>query len=186
MGISPGKQETVSTSLGYHALETRTDQEAGKSLNHVGKGSASEDPHSQFKYRALAKLTVCLSLDLFGDVTLLVLFPLSELVDVFYALPYACALKTLFGSNSLAVVGFVKELLPLADVIPAATLGWCLEVMFPKGALARLFGLPKQELADYEIPRWLLISVVLASGLLLVFIVMMVVSLGQLTVNLQV
>ncbi|CAE7705744.1 unnamed protein product [Symbiodinium sp. CCMP2592] len=92
----------------------------------------------------LAKLVACVGLDLFGDATYF--FPvIGEGVDLAYAPIQGIALMMLFGSRSIATVGFLEELLPFTDLIPSATLGWILETFFAESCLGRALGFSQHQ-----------------------------------------
>lgn len=90
------------------------------------------------------KLAICLVIDFGGDATYL--FPgLGEAGDVVYAPLEAFALRALFGGNLLALLGFVEEALPFADVVPTATIGWVLQTLAPDNALTSFLGIKPLE-----------------------------------------
>jgi len=75
----------------------------------------------------LTKLVACILLDLFGNLTYFV--PgLGEGVDAAYAPSQAVALKMLFQSNRIALVGFAEEILPFTDFCPTATIAWFMDI----------------------------------------------------------
>jgi len=88
----------------------------------------------------LVKLVACLGLDLFGNASYL-LPGLGEGIDLAYAPAQAIALKMMFHSNFIAVFGFIEELLPFTDIIPTATIAWCLETFAHDHAFTRMIGL---------------------------------------------
>jgi len=102
------------------------------------------------------KLYLCLALDLFGA-TPEVLFPgiLGESIDAVWAPMYAFLLFQNFGERgflyktTLAVSGFLEEILPFASIIPSATIGWILETNAKK--LERsVVGAVKDKVQDNE------------------------------------
>eukprot|EP00927_Polykrikos_kofoidii_P043787 TRINITY_DN37885_c0_g1_i1.p1 TRINITY_DN37885_c0_g1~~TRINITY_DN37885_c0_g1_i1.p1 ORF type:complete len:425 (+),score=76.00 TRINITY_DN37885_c0_g1_i1:50-1276(+) len=90
--------------------------------------------------KQFAKLVACLGLDFFGNATYL-LPGLGESGDLAYAPAQAVALKMLFDANGIMVLGLVEELLPFTDIMPTATLAWCLETFAPDSKFARLVGI---------------------------------------------
>ena len=58
----------------------------------------------------------------------------------------AYLLKQILGSNSVASIDFIKEILPGTDLIPVASIAWLLKNVYPQSPLTRLLGLePKEE-----------------------------------------
>mmetsp|Transcript_119666 Transcript_119666/g.334003 ORF Transcript_119666/g.334003 Transcript_119666/m.334003 type:complete len:438 (+) Transcript_119666:70-1383(+) len=91
----------------------------------------------------IAKLAACLGLDFCGNASYF-LPVLGEGFDLAYAPAQAVALKLLFSSNSVAVIGLVEELLPFTDLLPTATIAWVLETLLPEHPLTRLLGLARE------------------------------------------
>ena len=89
-------------------------------------------------------LLLCISLDAFGDSS----FLFGESGDFIWAPLSAWILRALFESDILAAFNFVKELLPLTDVLPLATIAWLSRYAFPDSAAARLLGLEPQSDGD--------------------------------------
>jgi len=86
------------------------------------------------------KLVLCLAIDFAGDATYL--FPgLGEAADIAYAPLEALALRTLFGGNLIAALGFVEEALPFTDVIPTATIGWLLQTFASDNPVTAFLGI---------------------------------------------
>jgi len=70
-------------------------------------------------------LYACLLVDFIGFCSYLILF-LGEITDLYWA-PFAgLFLQYMFGSMFLTSVGVVEEILPFTDIVPTATLAWCL------------------------------------------------------------
>jgi len=88
----------------------------------------------------MMKLLACVGLDLCGNATYF-LPALGEGVDLAYAPAQAVALKMLFNSNAVAVLGFAEEIMPFTDIIPTATIAWCLETLVPESPITRIMGL---------------------------------------------
>jgi hypothetical protein len=72
---------------------------------------------------AYFKLLLCVAIDLLGDSSF-ILPGVGELEDVAWAPMSAFAMKSMFGSNALAGLDFAKEILPVTDIIPLATIAW--------------------------------------------------------------
>ena len=84
---------------------------------------------------AYIKLAICIIIDLLGDASF-VLPGVGELEDLAWAPISAYALRFMFGSNIIAGLDFVKELLPATDVIPVATMAWFLTFVAPPNPLS--------------------------------------------------
>mmetsp|Transcript_65090 Transcript_65090/g.146807 ORF Transcript_65090/g.146807 Transcript_65090/m.146807 type:complete len:432 (-) Transcript_65090:134-1429(-) len=112
-----------------------------------GPGAGQPPPMSPLQRACtpgqVAKLLACLGLDLCGNATYF-LPVLGEGFDVAYAPAQAVALKMLFSSNSVAGIGFFEELLPFTDILPTATVAWCLETLLPQHPFTRALGLAPQ------------------------------------------
>lgn len=89
----------------------------------------------------MMKLLACIGLDLCGDASYFI--PgLGEGIDIAYAPAQGIALKMLYSYNTVAVVGFVEEILPgMTDILPTATIGWLLEVFAPDNMCTRAIGI---------------------------------------------
>merc|ERR1712008_377475 len=86
-------------------------------------------------------LASCVMLDLVGGASLLVPFPFSYLADLGYAPIYAAFTYRLFGSPWLAIVGFLKEITPLVNILPFCCILWLLQTFCRGRGLARWLGL---------------------------------------------
>ena len=86
------------------------------------------------------KLAACIAIDLLGDASY-ALPGIGELEDAAWAPMSSYALKVLFGSNSLAGLDFVKELLPGTDILPVATLAWVFTYLLPQNPISESLGL---------------------------------------------
>ena len=82
---------------------------------------------------------LCLLIDLIGNTTFFVAG--GELDDLVWAPLSAFALLRLFRSDFIAGIQFSKEILPLTDILPVASLAWLLRFGFPGSALGRAVGL---------------------------------------------
>ena len=92
---------------------------------------------------AWIKLLLCLFIDLVGDTSFL-LPGVGEAEDLLWAPVAALAVRKLFDSNFLTLLEFSKEILPVTDVLPVATLAWLLENVFDDSDLARFLNLQKK------------------------------------------
>ena len=90
---------------------------------------------AQLNSDAFRILAMCLALDIAGDATFFL--PGGDVGDIIWAPASALAIKSLFGSDLLASLMFVKEALPLTDALPLATLAWLARYGFPGSAAAR-------------------------------------------------
>lgn len=103
-----------------------------------GKGTASLPSTSPsvpqmppFSSVLLGKLLVSIIIDLIGDGSLLV--PgFGDASDFLWAPVSALLVRLMYGSNVLAAVNLLEELLPFTDVIPTATIAFLLEFFFRK------------------------------------------------------
>eukprot|EP00931_Biecheleriopsis_adriatica_P045073 TRINITY_DN25830_c0_g1_i1.p1 TRINITY_DN25830_c0_g1~~TRINITY_DN25830_c0_g1_i1.p1 ORF type:complete len:380 (-),score=95.96 TRINITY_DN25830_c0_g1_i1:72-1211(-) len=87
----------------------------------------------------LSKLLACIGLDFFGSSSYF-LPGMGEGVDLAYAPVQAIALKMLFQSNMITGVGFLEELLPFTDVLPTATIAWCIDTFCGDSCLGKALG----------------------------------------------
>jgi len=70
-------------------------------------------------------LLACLVVDCIGMMSYVLLL-IGEVTDLFWA-PVACFfLQYMFGSVLVSSVGFIEEILPFTDVVPTATIAWCI------------------------------------------------------------
>merc|ERR1719188_613462 len=60
-----------------------------------------------------------------GFSSYLVLF-LGELMDIYFAPVFFFFLQYMFGSLLVSSLGCLEELLPFTDILPTATIAWCL------------------------------------------------------------
>lgn len=92
---------------------------------------------SELQGSDLARLAACLVIDFIG----LASFSVGETDDITWAPISALILRFLFQSDTIAALDFVKEILPLTDIVPVASLAWLLETAFPESFAARALGL---------------------------------------------
>lgn len=103
-------------------------------------GRLATERMAQVPLQQWLKLIPCILIDLGGDASYFL--PLiGDIGDVTWAPTSALLLKQLFGSNAIAGVDFVKEILPLTDIIPVATIAWTLETFAPGSAPAKALGI---------------------------------------------
>lgn len=86
------------------------------------------------------KLLVCLLIDTIGTSSELIPF-VGEATDVVWAPIAALGLRSLYGSNVIFGLELVEEILPFTDIIPLATICWCIESFAPEGDLAKALGI---------------------------------------------
>eukprot|EP00562_Extubocellulus_spinifer_P012965 CAMPEP_0178552394 /NCGR_PEP_ID=MMETSP0697-20121206/7273_1 /TAXON_ID=265572 /ORGANISM="Extubocellulus spinifer, Strain CCMP396" /LENGTH=298 /DNA_ID=CAMNT_0020185267 /DNA_START=101 /DNA_END=997 /DNA_ORIENTATION=+ len=88
----------------------------------------------------ISKLLICLLIDAIG--TSSELLPIiGEATDVVWAPIAALGLRSLYGSNVVFGLEFLEEILPFTDVIPLATICWCIETFAAVGNLAKTLGI---------------------------------------------
>lgn len=86
------------------------------------------------------KLLLCLLIDAIGTSSELIPF-VGEATDVVWAPIAALGLRSLYGSNVIFGLELVEEILPFTDIIPLATICWCIESFAPEGDLAKALGI---------------------------------------------
>uniref|UniRef100_A0A0K6S7U8 Uncharacterized protein n=2 Tax=Chromera velia CCMP2878 TaxID=1169474 RepID=A0A0K6S7U8_9ALVE len=97
------------------------------------------------------KLAACVVLDAVGDVSEIFAF-VGEATDILWAPAEFFLLKKLFGSNLVAGIGFLKEILPFTDIIPMFTISWLLQEVWPSTPLAERLGLGlRREVGEGEL-----------------------------------
>ncbi|CAK0835180.1 unnamed protein product, partial [Prorocentrum cordatum] len=75
-------------------------------------------------------LYACIVMDMIGFSSYLVLF-LGELVDIYWAPIFFLFMQYMFGSMLMSSVGCLEELLPFTDIVPTATIAWCIFFLPP-------------------------------------------------------
>ena len=88
----------------------------------------------------IGKLLLCLLIDTIGTSSELIPF-IGEATDVAWAPIAALGLRSLFGSNIVFGLEFVEEIFPFTDVIPLATICWCVETFAAESNLAKALGI---------------------------------------------
>jgi len=117
-------------------------QAGGRYRESSGKASLTE--------RDFALLLLCLCVDSVGGSS----FYIGEESDALWAPISALAVREMFGSNSLALLNFGKEILPFSDVLPVATLAWLVKFAFPDSSLARAFELDGRSEGTRDSSKW--------------------------------
>merc|ERR1719345_725607 len=88
------------------------------------KSSASSTAES-VRNDPMLLLLACLIVDFIGVMSYVLLF-IGEATDLFWA-PVACFfLQYMFGSMLVSSIGFLEEALPFTDILPTATISWCI------------------------------------------------------------
>jgi hypothetical protein len=100
---------------------------------------------------AWLKLFLCVMIDAVSDSSF-TLPGIGELEDIVWAPLSALLLKSIFASDTVAYVEFVKEILPFTDIIPLATGVWLLENVFVDSPLASLLKL-KNSISNGDRPE---------------------------------
>ncbi|KAJ1631747.1 hypothetical protein T492DRAFT_612790 [Pavlovales sp. CCMP2436] len=113
----------------------KTAREVRWELSTVAAERAREIPLQQW-----LKLIPCILLDLGGDASYILPF-VGEIGDTTWAPTSAFLVRSLFNSNAIAGIDFVKEALPFTDFIPVATIAWALETFAPESAAAKALGI---------------------------------------------
>jgi hypothetical protein len=116
----------------------------GDKLSKAAAARAQEVPLQQW-----LKLIPCVLIDLGGDASYLL--PLiGDIGDFAWAPTSAALLRQLFGSNQIAAFDFIKEALPLTDIIPVATIAWTLETFAPESPAAKALGIKGRARASLQ------------------------------------
>lgn len=92
-------------------------------------------------------LLLCIIIDLAGDSSF-ALPGVGEVEDVVWAPISAYILSLTFGSNIVAGLDFVKEILPGSDIIPVAITAWVIKYKYPDSAIAKTLGLQQSPNVD--------------------------------------
>lgn len=121
-------------------IEKKENEEKGSELSarvaNVSGNSVQIPPDAYFQ------LALCVAIDLLGDSSFL-LPGIGEVEDLAWAPMSAYAMKFMFGSNALAGLDFLKEILPATDIVPLATIAWILTYVAPKNPISDALGLKK-------------------------------------------
>lgn len=122
------------------AAFARPQPSAAQEAPPAAAAAAPPEPRSRCTGRQFAKLVACIGLDFMGNASYF-LPALGEVGDAGWAPAQAVMLKMLFDANGIAALGFIEELLPGTDIIPTATIAWCLETFLPDHPFTRALGL---------------------------------------------
>ena len=130
-----GKQQNDSKPT----IENSPDSTSNKDSSNVSKVTvtAAED---SIPASAWLSLILCVVIDVIGDASF-ALPGVGEVEDVAWAPISAFILSNLFGSNAIAGLDFVKEILPGADFVPVAVMAWILKYKYGNSDLSKLLGL---------------------------------------------
>ena len=121
----------------------REDNKAKVSSTVSQFASTSADAAKRSKSNAqldFGKLLICLLIDVVGTSSELIPF-VGEATDLAWAPIAALGLRSLYGSNVVFGLELVEEILPFTDIIPLATICWCIESFAPDGDLAKALGI---------------------------------------------
>lgn len=88
----------------------------------------------------IAKLLVCIAIDLVGDSSELIPF-VGEVTDFVWAPIAGLILRSLYGSNIVFALEVAEEILPFTDILPLATICWVIDTFFVDSSLAQLLQL---------------------------------------------
>ena len=99
-----------------------------------GSALRKKSSSAALNLRDFQLLALCLVLDFVGGV-----------VDFAWAPISAALLLSAFDSPLLAAANALKELLPLTDVVPVATLSWLLAYVYPEARATHLLGLRRMD-----------------------------------------
>lgn len=96
----------------------------------------------------IPKLLLCIVIDVIGTSSELVPV-LGEVTDVVWAPIAAVVLRQLFdNSNVVFLLEFVEEILPFTDVLPLATICWCIETYLYDSDLATILQIGQSRTSD--------------------------------------
>jgi len=153
LGMGPGRQQGEYGRVGqgqgnYARSGSRKDYSSGPGPAYQAGAKYSNAPNAPpYEYqpppksfvKSFAKLLACLGLDLMGNASYFI--PAAgEVTDVVFAPASAVALKMMFNSNAIALIGLAEELGPYTDILPTATIAWFLETCAPDHPLTRCLG----------------------------------------------
>jgi len=114
-------------------ISSTVSQFATSSADAVKRSTSNAQPD-------FGKLLICLLIDAIGTSSELIPF-VGEATDVVWAPIAALGLRSLYGSNVIFGLELVEEILPFTDIIPLATICWCIESFAPDGDLAKALGI---------------------------------------------
>eukprot|EP00933_Yihiella_yeosuensis_P036610 TRINITY_DN30376_c1_g1_i1.p1 TRINITY_DN30376_c1_g1~~TRINITY_DN30376_c1_g1_i1.p1 ORF type:complete len:140 (-),score=10.04 TRINITY_DN30376_c1_g1_i1:128-547(-) len=79
----------------------------------------------ELKSQPFLLLLACLLVDFIGVFSYLLFF-IGEATDVFWAPISGFFLHYYFGSMVVSMIGSMEEILPFTDILPTATIAWCI------------------------------------------------------------
>jgi len=125
------------------ASSFRTDQNSNERRDRSRMTAAffpwSPDPN----FPLWLTLVLSVMIDVAGDASFLI--PgVGELEDIVWGPLAALLLKSLYGSNVIALITLTKELLPFTDFIPTATFAFVISTFFSETLLGKFVGLNKR------------------------------------------
>lgn len=103
-----------------------------------GSALRKKSSSAALNLRDFQLLALCLVLDFVGG-------GMGGVVDFAWAPISAALLLSAFDSPLLAAANALKELLPLTDVVPVATLSWLLAYVYPEARATHLLGLRRMD-----------------------------------------
>ncbi|CAK0860160.1 unnamed protein product [Prorocentrum cordatum] len=133
LGMGPGRQQGEYGRVGqgqgnYARSGSRKDYSSGPGPAYQAGAKYSNAPNAPpYEYqpppksfvKSFAKLLACLGLDLMGNGAPAGFIPAAgEVTDVVFAPASAVALKMMFNSNAIALIGLAEELGPYTDILP--------------------------------------------------------------------
>jgi len=106
------------------------------------EGSASRKRAGGIPSTAFLPLLGCIVFDIIGDASYVAGPGLGQFGDLFWGPASAFLLLQVFGSEIIALIQLLKEVLPLPlDFLPIATATWLLKYGFPESKLTRAIGI---------------------------------------------
>jgi hypothetical protein len=122
----------------------KLNQKNKKDTSFNSKPTTKTSETEEIPLSAWFTLAACIVIDGIGDSSFL-LPGIGEIEDVVWAPLSAYILSALFGSNVVAGIDFMKEILPGSDIIPVAITAWIIKYKFPKSPVASALGLKPAE-----------------------------------------
>jgi hypothetical protein len=92
-------------------------------------------------------LIACIIVDLIGMASYLILI-LGEVIDMWWAPLCGFFLQYMFGSMLITSFGAIEEILPLTDIIPTATICWCITNVDALSGVQKVLGIQKHPAAS--------------------------------------
>merc|ERR1719454_541939 len=89
-------------------------------------------------------LMACIIVDLIGMASYAILF-LGEIIDLWWAPICGLFLQYMFGSMLVTSFGAIEELLPFTDIIPTATISWCISQCESLECVQKVLGMRRHE-----------------------------------------